>query len=373
MPGLDLELLELSPLGLSIETRRPLRVGDTHRLRLRHKDGTAELNGKVCWRRLLVTSEGRSGGSETHYRAGFSLEGDGLMSAAPAVGRRREDEVVADRRQLVAPCSLSTASERLPEWPSTYAGAPLPERDRDSADAAMVEAVAEIVKKKLLRVVFQPIYDLKLGAVFAYEALARCTAPGLGDLTELYRLAAKAGLVGELGRQHRTQAVQQAPDLPLFINVNPHEFDYPWLVQPDDPIFRHGHHVCVEVTENVPVWRFEQCLSVLGELRARGVQVAVDDLGAGYCNLRYLCDLDPDFVKIDRSLISGVRDATRQYRLLESIVSMCKNLGSRVIGEGVEQADELVALDHAGVDFCQGYLLGRPELPAPKGSWPAFR
>lgn len=324
-PGLDFTLLELSPIGMSIETTSRLSVGEVRTFILRHKHGMIRLEGEVRWSRLHLTSETAEDGSPSRYRAGFELSGEGLLAQPPV------------------------------------------------AEEEKIEAIREILEKKTLGVVFQPIYSLKEGTVFAYEALARSPIAELTSLPELYEVAALAGLVGELGRQHRAQAVAEAPDLPLFLNVNPHEFDYGWLVQPDDPIFQHDHQVFIEVTENVSVSRFRQCLNVLEELRGKGIRVAIDDLGAGFSNLRYLNELAPDFVKVDRSLIAGLRDATRQFRLLESIVAMCHNLGSKVIAEGVEHADELVAIDHAGIQYCQGYLLGRPELPAPSGSWPAFR
>ena len=381
-PGLDFTLLELSPIGMSIETRRRLAVGEVLRLTLHHKDGTTRLEGEVRWSRLHLTSQTAEDGSRPRYRAGLSLSGDGLMAQAPAVARTMSRRRPSAASAAAGEPSPAHAVYRWSVAASTETGASR-SRDRgvptsggsaaDGAAEERIEAIREMLEKRTLQVVFQPIYSLKGGNVFAYEALARSPIAGLTSLPELYEIAALAGLVGELGRQHRTQAVEEAPDLPLFINVNPHEFDYGWLVQPDDPIFKHGYQVFVEVTENVPVSRFQQCLNVLEELRGKGVLVAIDDLGSGFSNLRYLNELAPDFVKIDRSLIAGVRDATRQYRLLESIVAMCKNLGSKVIAEGVEHADVLVAIDHAGVDYCQGYLLGRPELPPPAGSWPAFR
>lgn len=235
------------------------------------------------------------------------------------------------------------------------------------------QAVARVIKDRLVRVVYQPIYQLKTGKVFAYEALARVDSPEFDTVPDLFQAASKAGLVGELGRLHRSQAVTHCPTEPLFINIFPAEFDFELLVRPDDAIFRHQHPVYIEITESVPLSHFEQCHDVIGELREKGVLLAIDDLGAGFSNLKYIADLGPEIVKLDRGLIRGVREGNRQAKLIRLLVSLCQDMGAQVVAEGIETIHELIAAERAGVDFCQGYLLGRPS-PSPKaGSWPAFR
>lgn len=256
----------------------------------------------------------------------------------------------------------------MPFKPSIQPDNPVEVIGRDKIDA-----IHAIVSEGSLGLVFQPIYELRTGNVFGHEALARCPSPLFESLPEMYRAAAQAGQVGELGRIHRGQAVKDAPAKPLFLNVNPNEFDYGWLVRPDDPMFLHKQPVYLEITESVPLSHFEQCQGVLAELRKKGLLLAIDDLGAGFSNLKYIADLTPDIVKIDREVVAGVRQGSRQFRLLEAIVKLCFAMGARVVAEGIETVEELVAAERAGVDFCQGYLLGRPELPAREDVWPAFR
>lgn len=234
------------------------------------------------------------------------------------------------------------------------------------------EAVARVIDERRLRVVYQPIYQLKTGQVFAYEALARVDAPEFDSLLDLFRAASEAGMVGELGHLHRSQAVKHCPHEPLFINIFPTEFDYGLLVRPDDAIFRHKHSVYIEITESIPLSHFDQCHDVIQELREKGVMLAIDDLGAGFSNLKYIADLVPDIVKLDRNLISGVREGNRQAKLIRLMVSLCKDMGAKVVAEGIETIQELIVAERAGVDFCQGFLLGRPG-PSPSGNpWPAF-
>lgn len=234
------------------------------------------------------------------------------------------------------------------------------------------DAVARVIEERLLRVVYQPIYELKTGKVFAYEALARVDSPEFDTLLDLFQAASGAGLVGRLGHLHRHQAVTQCPDEPLFLNIFPSEFDYGLLVRPDDAIYRHKHPVYIEITESVPLSHFEVCHDVIGELRKKGMMLAIDDLGAGFSNLKYIADLVPEIVKLDRGLISGVREGNRQAKLIRLMVSLCQQMGAQVVAEGIETIQELLVAERAGVDFCQGYLLGRPSPTPQGGSWPAF-
>ena len=232
-----------------------------------------------------------------------------------------------------------------------------------------MEALDRILSEGVLDLVFQPIFELATGEVFGYEVLTRSPSPVFKGPEALFSAASSAGLVGELGRLQRSLAMSIAPGNPLFINVHPAEFDYPFLVQPDDPIFRHGEDVFLEVTESAPLSYFEQCISVLGELRKKGIQVAIDDFGAGFSNVKYIADLAPDIVKLDRELMSQVHHGSRQFQLLMSIVRLCKDMGARVVAEGIETTEEYVVAEHAGADFCQGYLLGRPASVATGESW----
>src|SRR5690606_19909865 len=136
------------------------------------------------------------------------------------------------------------------------------------------------------------------------------------------------------------------------------------------PIFWHNEEVYLEITESVPIHFFEQCHSVLAEARSKGVKLAVDDLGAGFSNLKYIADLAPDVVKLDRELIAGVSVGTRQHRLMRSLVRLCEDMGARVVAEGIETVEELRAVMEAGVHYGQGYLLARPGFPLPEFTWP---
>lgn len=216
-----------------------------------------------------------------------------------------------------------------------------------------------------LSVVFQPIVDFETGTTFAYEALVRSTSPDFQGPPSLFVDAIKAEVCGALGRVIRELAVAGCPGYPLFLNIHPNEFCEGWLVQPDDPIFSHEPGVFLEITESVPLSHFEFCTSVLEEIRSKGVYLAVDDLGAGYSNLKYISDLAPEIVKLDRALIANLNTDRRLRQLVSALVGLCEDLGAEVVGEGIETVEELVAVRAAGVRFGQGYVLARPGSPPP--------
>lgn len=232
-------------------------------------------------------------------------------------------------------------------------------------------AVSEIVAAEDLSVVFQPIIHMDDGRLFAYEALVRCRVPAYASPPDLFERASEAGSAGQLGRMIREIAVPLSSGKPLFLNVHPDELRTGWLVRPDDPIFAHDHDVFLEITESVPLTHFDLCRSVLTEVRTRGgVHLVVDDLGAGYSNLKRIADLEPKVVKLDRELVAGIHMSKRQCQLITGVVKLCVDLGAVVVAEGIECGDEYSALLDTGAHYAQGFLFARPGFPMPNVAWP---
>jgi len=225
-----------------------------------------------------------------------------------------------------------------------------------------------------LDIVYQPIVDLRTGQTMAYEALTRCNRDGLRDPVVLFERAQAEGCVGKLGRAVRDVAFARCDDAPLFVNIHPHELNEGWLVRPDDPIFFHDRAVYLEVTESAAFNYFDLCLDVLNEISSRGGGfLVVDDLGAGYSNLKRVLDLEPRIVKLDLALVRGIDKNRRQQILVRQVVALCQELGAEVVAEGIEELDELKAVCDTGAQFGQGYLFARPAFPTPRASWPLPR
>lgn len=253
-----------------------------------------------------------------------------------------------------------------------------PALDRPTNSSPRVEQVRDswlamraLVERDDLRIVFQPIVDISTGEAFAYEALLRCRVPRYSSPPVLFERAAKLGCAGRLGRMVRELAIPLAAGHALFVNIHPQELNEGWLVRPDDPIYEHDAPVYLEITESVPLTHFDLVMSVLREVRTRGnIQLVVDDLGAGYSNLKSIADLEPRVVKLDRDLVVGIDANQRQRRLVSSVISLCRDLDSLVVVEGVETEQEFAALRDSGADFAQGFLFARPNYPLPAVSWP---
>ncbi len=221
-----------------------------------------------------------------------------------------------------------------------------------------------------LSCVYQPIVDLTNGRAFAYEVLARCRVPGLTNPSILFKRAAAERFCGLLGRTMRKLGSDRCKGLPLFLNVHPAELSDRFVIQLDDPMYSHDDDVYVEITESVPFSHYDLCASMLKEMRERGgVHLVVDDLGAGYSNLRRIADLEPAIVKLDRELVTNLDQNRRQRVLVQAVVRMCVDLGARVVAEGLETWDEVRAARDCGCHFGQGYSLGRPGPSVAEPIW----
>lgn len=226
--------------------------------------------------------------------------------------------------------------------------------------------IHDVIEQRLVRMVFQPLYDVEQRRIFAYEALVRGTTEAFATPAQILKAAVEEKVIGRLGRLLRELAVEGCPDTPLFINIHPGELDYGLLIRPDDPIYNHDQPIFIEITESVPLTHFRWCNEVLTEMRERDIQLAVDDLGSGYSNLKYIADLQPEVVKLDMSLIRGIDSQPRKHTLVRAIVRLCVDLGARVVAEGVETPEEYAAVRETGAHLIQGFLLARPGVPPPQ-------
>ena len=161
-------------------------------------------------------------------------------------------------------------------------------------------SIHRVIEERLAYIVFQPVVDLRTRRVFAHEALVRTNVEAFNDPLAMFRAAIEVRRVGELGRMLRHIAVECCNSHPLFLNIVPQEFTHDYLLEPIDPIFCHNEQVYLEITESVPLHYSDLCNRILAKAREQGVRLAVDDLGAGYSNLKYIADLEPEIVKLDR-------------------------------------------------------------------------
>jgi diguanylate cyclase (GGDEF)-like protein len=236
-----------------------------------------------------------------------------------------------------------------------------------------VEDVRALLEPGAVVPVFQPVVRLVDGQIIGYEALARM--PKAAEQRPPNEWLAIADAVGlrvdlEMACWSAIAAVGPPPDdALLFVNTSPVTLVDRRLeaLKPALP-----HRLVLELTEQDAVGDYELLRERLQTWSNEGVRLAIDDTGAGYSSLQHVLQLSPDFLKLDRSLISDLdRDRSRRA-LVWSLVALAREVGSTVIAEGVERSEELAVLREAGVHMAQGYLLGRPAPPWARGTLAAL-
>ncbi len=254
-------------------------------------------------------------------------------------------------------------------------------RDRAEARVQLRDQVSHPDLREF-RVVFEPLVELRTGAVVGAEALLRWDHPTLGTVSpsEFIPLAEQVGAIRELGLFALEEAVaalaewrHPAPTPPLRIGVNlsPRQLGQPDLVPTvADLLARYGVAPCeliLEITEEALLDDWTTAVDVVGRLRALGVGVAVDDFGTGYSSLRYLRRFDTTVVKVDREFIQAQADEPRTRALVTSVVEMARLLGQDIVAEGIETLDQLAVVRAQGCTYAQGYLFDQPMSKAAFG------
>jgi EAL domain-containing protein (putative c-di-GMP-specific phosphodiesterase class I) len=233
-----------------------------------------------------------------------------------------------------------------------------------------------------LSTVFQPIVELRTRQVLGYEALSR--GPKDRDYhmpLRLFAMAEEADLVFELDRKCRCRALDEAKAIParakLFVNVFPQamydpEFHGPALVRLCQDQGLTPDRVVLEITEKAAIQNYDLFAEALTELTRLGFSIAVDDVGAGYSGLEKIAHLNPRYLKFDIELIRNIDSSYIRREMTRALKSFADGIGSTIIAEGIERSGELKTLLELGIQYGQGYLLGRPEQPAQVFQAPAL-
>lgn len=231
--------------------------------------------------------------------------------------------------------------------------------------ARLVDDLRETIRTRAVYVDYHPIVHAVDGRVFGYEALARGSMRSLRRPEVMFEVAAQAGLIWELSRLCRDRAMEGISQLlkpgeALFINVDPHDFT--------DPEFgdtaldtADAHRVVIEITERTAIKDYPKFRERLRGFRNRGFRFAVDDAGSGYAGLGSIANLEPDFIKLDISLINGIDTNFIKQDLVATLVRFASDQGAMVIAEGVEYEQEYEVVKSLGVHLVQGFYLHRPQ------------
>ena len=245
---------------------------------------------------------------------------------------------------------------------------------RAGRSAAALEAdLRAAIARDEIEVLFQPQYRCHNDSLHGAEALVRWRHPAVGLIgaAGLFAIAERADQVLALSRHIAQLALAGARGWPgelrLSINVTPaelaepgHAADFVRLVQDSGfPAAR----VTLEVLEQALISDIELARASLAYLAGRGMAIALDDFGAGFCNFRYLKLLPLDYLKLDRSMIDGVTSDPRDLAVLRGIIAMARALDLGVIAEGVESEAQRQLVTAEGCAIYQGFLRAHPMSP----------
>ncbi|MEI9938669.1 MAG: EAL domain-containing protein [Pseudomonadota bacterium] len=230
-------------------------------------------------------------------------------------------------------------------------------------DRAGIEAKLDRALRSLW-MAYQPIVRAD-GAPFAHEGFLRSDEAMLPHPGAVLKAAERLRRIPDVGRAVRdlvaADVSRNADEASLiFVNLHPEDLLDPLLYLPSAPLSRIASRVVLELTDRVPLDDIKDVEVRIRRLRELGFRLAVDDLGAGEAGLATLSQLEPEFVKLDISLIRDVhRDQTKR-RIVSSMVELCHTMGKAIIAEGVEREEERSVLVEARCDLLQGFLFGRP-------------
>lgn len=322
---------------------------------------------------------------------------DGFAVVLPGASRHDATAVIAAARAALDGCALTAAvTWRRPDTTSAAtlgrADAALRRARRAGVDHTVVdeprrEAIADALSSAITRdeidVVYQPITALRGGGVVGLEALARWTpadGPSLG-IGEVIDVAEEFDLIGALGHRVLRRAcgdarwMQERTAVPITLSVNVSGMelvDGGYVRSVLDVLEGTGwapEKLVLEVTESVIAADAPASIAHLGDLRRRGIRIAVDDFGTGYSSLHRLSDVPADFLKLDASFVADVgADGGTEAAdhgvppLLAAIAAFVRPLAIPVVVEGVETRGQADVLRAIGFDLAQGFLFG-PPLP----------
>ncbi|MDX3983808.1 MAG: EAL domain-containing protein [Achromobacter sp.] len=239
-------------------------------------------------------------------------------------------------------------------------------------DAPAPVGLAGILRDRLLRPRYQPVVDLSHSRIYGHESLIRGPADtALHFPDALFAEARRRGLHPQLELASFRAGAQGFQDAPgkLFLNLSGSALIHFWTLWGADMPERllkdcalPASSIIVELTEQDPL---SDHMSELGSafacLREHGMRIALDDYGVGNSNLQLWSEMQPDLVKIDRYFFDGIGHDDRKQSMVRAILKVAQHLGTAIVAEGIETAEDLAMVRELDIRYAQGWFLGRPE------------
>jgi predicted signal transduction protein with EAL and GGDEF domain len=240
--------------------------------------------------------------------------------------------------------------------------------------AAQLEAdLLAALDRNEIEIAFQPQFALSDNRLVGAEALARWQHPRIGQIgaSSLFAIAERADHVAHLSRHIAQAALNEArawpAELRLSLNVTPADLATRDFAQGFRALVEKAgmapERVTLEITEQVLLGELESATPTLAALRSSGMRIALDDFGGGFCNFRYLKLLSLDMLKLDRSMIEGIDEDSRDRAVLKAIVALARALDLTVVAEGIETEAQRAIACEEGCALYQGFLGSPPLAP----------
>lgn len=304
--------------------------------------------------------------SEPYALGGVTAEMSASVGVATAPGDARDPVVLIQLADLAMYSIKRRSGSRVARYTSAMGDA----RNRRNR---MERELREALKDGAIEPHFQPLVDLRTGAIVGFEALARWTAPDGRSVPpdEFIPLAEDTGLITELSEQILQKACIAASAWPrpisLAFNVSPAQMTDRLLglrilrilgaagLTPD--------RLEVEITESAIIQHVETAETVITDLVGAGIGIVIDDFGTGFSSLAQLSRFPFEKIKIDRSFIGRFEAEEKQEMIVQAIVDLGRRLGVTTTAEGVETSSQAASLRAIGCDQGQGFHFG-PAVPA---------
>lgn len=230
------------------------------------------------------------------------------------------------------------------------------------------------IEKNELYLVYQPLVDLRTGALIGSEALLRWKHPKLGLIPPMHfiPIAEETGIIHDIGRWVLQEACKQNQkwieegyhDLFVSVNVSAQQIqnrDFLNIIK--EALTLSGmepKHLLLELTESGMLGNIKHSIEMMKSIKELGVQVSIDDFGTGYSSLSYLKSLPINSLKIDQTFINNLDRCSVDKSIVKAIITIGSGMSVKVVAEGVETYEQLKELKELNCDYAQGYFIEKP-------------
>lgn len=235
------------------------------------------------------------------------------------------------------------------------------------------EALKEIIKDELIKIVFQPVISLTNGEVLGYEALSRITTKTIfKSIEDLFETAIAHDLIWDLERLSRTKALEAAKEFmvppynqKLFLNVHPKVMYDEKFNQEFSDFFLEEyqispHNIAFDITEKYIIEGQDGFQTSISQYKSQSYLFALDNSGVDYSGMDAINEIEPNYIKLNMKLIRGIDQDSLRSALVKGMVEYSKTNNISLIAEGVESSEEFRAVIDLGVQYAQGYYIQKP-------------